>query len=502
MAHFRPLAGVIIAAAVTAAGCAPAAPGGGSSEGTVTMSVITPIDSLDPTVAYQTGGFSVMANVFQTLLTLDAAGNVEPGLATEYDLDPVGQTIKFQLDPEATFSNGEPVTSEDVKFSVDYWKRGATYGAYYTSIDNVQTPDPHTAVFELSSTGVGLLGLLAVGTSSILPADFTGLSAEEFFRKPVGSGPYEITSAQLSEEIDLAANTHYKGSTAPQFTRALFKVIPDANQRLVQFQSGQLDIVGEISPNESRQFPAESLQVGPSFLQNIVLANVRNESVSDPRLRQAISLAIDREALVASVYQDLAVPGTTVEPQTVNNVAACDSCDWSRRDVEAARRLAADAGYTGAPISVLSGGGSTDLAAQALVPMLAEAGINITVEKVEAAVQSDRMIKGEYELLLISNTALAPTPLDPLGFLASSDNYYTGDDTAAATEAVAMLNRAVGDAELQAASRRYEEWAYTSASIIPLVSVKQVYAVQSGIAGFEPPVGLAFSVAPLSRQSQ
>ena len=501
MRRMRVLLGAMLLAVMALSGCSPAAPGGGDgAEDSITLSINVPIDSLDPTVAYQTGGFSVMASIFQTLLTLDPTGNVKPGLATEYKLDPVGRTIEFTLNPDAAFSNGQPVTSRDVKFSVDYWKQGATYGTYYSTIDSVETPDDRTAVFKLSSTGVGLLGLLAVGTSSILPADFAGTSADEFFRKPIGSGPYQISTARLSEEIDLAVNSSY-GGTAPSFQRVVFKVIPDANQRLVQFQSGRLDIVGEISPSESLQFPAESLKVGPSFFQDILITNVRSDAVSDPKLRQAISLAIDRKALVASVYRDLAVPGTTVEPQTVNNVAACDGCDWPRRDVDAARRLAAEAGYTGQPISVLSGGGSTDLAAQALVPMLAEAGINVTVEKVAAAVQSDRMTKGEFELLLLSNTALAPTPLDPLGFLASSQNYYSGDDTAAATTAVEMLNSATTDAGLQDASRYYEKWAFGTASIIPLVSIKQVYAVQTDIIGFEPPVGLAFSVAPLSRQA-
>jgi peptide/nickel transport system substrate-binding protein len=488
---------VLLALALLIVGCAPASQRGDAD--TLTLSITVPVDSLDPTVAYQTGSFSVMANVFQTLLTLDPKGAIKPGLATDYTLDPVGHTLRFQLDPQANFSNGNPVTSADVKFSVDYWKKGTVYNTYYSSIRDVATPDPHTVVFNMDSTGVALLGVLAIGTASIIPNNFADLPPQDFFRKPIGSGPYAIESAQFSQELSLSVNPHYRDASKLSFKKVRFKVIPDPNQRLVQFQSGTIDIVGEISPAESLQYPQESLKTAPSYFQDMLIANVRNNAVASPQLRKAISLAIDRKALVDSVFKGLAEVGISVQSPTVKNVAECLTCDWGRHDVDEAKRLAAQSGYTGQPISVMSGGGSSDLAAQALVPMLAEAGIVLRVEKLEGAIMTDRLFKGEYELALQENTWLAPTPLDPIGYLASSQNYYSGDDTTAAEEAVDMLYHAETDADLRAASRHYEESAFSRASIIPLVDIEQVFAVQPSIAGFEPPVGLAFSVASLSR---
>ncbi|MDZ7886010.1 MAG: ABC transporter substrate-binding protein [Mycobacterium sp.] len=448
--HLRGAVAVGLAAALALTGCSPGSVQSGGASDTLTMSLAAPVDTMDPTVAYQTGSFAVLANIFQTLVTLDPKGGIVPGLATEYDIDPQQRTIEFTLDPEAKFSNGTPVTAADVAFSVDLWKESASYGSWYSSIASVSMPDPHTAVLHLTSTGVAVLRVLAIGTASVIPQDFAGMSREEFFAKPIGSGPYAVESARLSEAIVVTANPDYSGRDNVFFKTVEFNVVPDANQRQVQFRSKQLDIVSEISPIDAAQYPPETLKRSPSFWQDLLIANARDDVLSSVELRRAISMAIDREALVATVYKGEADSATTVAPQVVPGVTACQTCDWGRYDVEEAKRLVSQSGYTGQPITILTGGGSTDLAGQALVPMLQAAGITATVEKIEGATQTDRLTKGEYELALIENTALAPTPLDPVGFLADTENYYAGDDSPAARTAVQMLDSAQNEAELQA----------------------------------------------------
>lgn len=497
--RLRGAVAVSLATALALTGCSPSSVQSGAASDTLTMSLAAPVDTLDPTVAYQTGSFAVLANIFQTLVTLDPKGGIVPGLATTYDIDPNGHTIEFALDPEAKFSDGKPVTAADVAFSVDLWKESGSYGSWYASIDSVTTPDPHTVILHLTSTGVALLGVLAIGTASIVPENFAGMSRDEFFRKPIGSGPYAVESARLSEEIVVTANPNYSDHSNIFFKTVEFNVIPDANQRQIQFQSKQLDIVSEISPTDAAQYPPETLKRSPSFWQDLLIANARNDVLSSPDLRRAISMAIDREALVTTVYRGEAESATTVAPQIVPGVTACPTCNWGGHDVEEAKRLVRQSGYTGQPITILTGGGSTDLAGQALIPMLQSAGITATVEKIEGATQTDRLTKGEYELALIENTALAPTPLDPIGFLADTENYYAGDDSAAARTAVQMLDAAQNEAELEAASQFYETWAYESASVIPLVSKNQTFAIQPDIEGFEPAVSTGFSVASLTR---
>lgn len=269
---------------------------------------------------------------------------------------------------------------------------------------------------------------------------------------------------------------------------------------MLQFQSGTIDIVNEISPTDAQQFPKDALRTSPSFWQDILIVNVRDDILASRDLRRAISLAIDRKALVDTVYRGQAEVATTVEPQVVANVTPCAGCDWARRDVSASMQLRAKANYAGRPITIVTGGGSTDLAAQALVPMLSEAGINTRVEKYDSATQYDRLEKGEYELAVLENTALAPTPLDPVGFLADTQNFYAGDDATTAKAAVDMLDQALNEQAVKEASRFYEEWAYSSASVIPLVSKKQIFAVQTDIVGFEAPVSTGFSVASLQRK--
>jgi peptide/nickel transport system substrate-binding protein len=492
---------VALCLALAVTGCGAASLSGGGRADTLTISLAMPVDSLDPAVAFQTGSFGVLANIFQTLVTLDPSGKVVPSLATSYKVDAQQRTIEFNLDPEAHFSNGDPVTSSDVAFSARLWKDSKVWGSWYASIEDVSTPDPHTAIVHLSSSGVAVLGVFAIGSASVVPENFSGMSREDFFRKPIGSGPYAVQSAKLSEQIDTSANPHFTEGKAPHFKNVVFKVVPDPSQRLVQFQSGVVDIVTEVSPTDAQQYPKDVLKTSPSFWQDILIVNVQNDRFASPDFRRALSLAIDRQALVDTVYRGEATVATAVEPQVVANVTPCSTCDWGRRDLSEARHLLAQSKYAGQPITITTGGGSTDLAAQALIPMLAEAGINARVEKLDTAAQLDSMTKGEFEVALLENTALAPTPLDPLGFLADSQNFYAGDDVSVAQKAVEMLGQAQDEADMKAASSFYEEWAYSSASVIPLVSKNQIFAVQTGIVGFEAPVSTGFSAAPLQRSA-
>jgi peptide/nickel transport system substrate-binding protein len=503
--------GAGLALALAAAGCGgggggstpAAAPAGGAAgqDGTLTVGLNVGADTLDPQTAISVPSYQVAANLFETLLTIAPDGAIKPSLATSYRYEPARKRIEFTLDPRATFSDGRSVTAADVAFSVGVWQKGEIYGSYYTSIKGVRTPDAHHVTLLLKSPNAGLLGVLAIGPASIYPKDYNGMSEKQFFRKPIGSGPFAVTSADLKREIDLTRNTHFRVPGQPHYDKVVMKVVPDFGQQLVQFQSGGLDIVNGIGADTSAQYPKDGLKSALDFSQEILITNVKDKAVSSPLLRRAVSKALDRAALIKGPLNGQAVLPTAVEPQAVPGVQPCSWCDWSTRDVAGAKALAAKAGYHGEPITLLvsAAGGPESLVAQAMQPMLAEAGITIKIATVDYTTLEDRMVKGDFQILLLNNTALGATPLDPLGFLATTANYYSGDDVTAAKKAVELINASRSEADLRTASAGYEKWAYSSASLIPVVALKGIYAVQRTIAGFQPPLSPGYSLAAVGK---
>ena len=491
-------------AASSPAGGAETTGGGASgarSGGTLTIGLAEPIDTLDPLTSISLPTFQVIPSVFDTLLTVAPDGSIKPSLATKFDYEPEQRRIRFELDPKAKFSNGKPVTASDVAFSVNKWRKGTTYGSYYKSIAGVDVEDERTVTLRLKSPNAGLLGVLAINTASVFPKDFAGKTEKEFFRKPIGSGPFAISSVDPGREISLTRNTNYRTEGQPLADKVVFKVITDVNQQILQFKSGKLDIVNSIGGSDAPQFPAEALKSGPSFSQDIVLSNVKAPALKSAALRQAISKALDRKKLIEGGFNGKAVLPTAVEPQAIPGVQPCSACDWASMDVAGAKKLVGEAGYDGKPIELLvsSSGGSEKLVAQAMQPMLAAAGIQIKITTVDSATLENRLTKMDYELILLNNSALGATPLDPLGFLATTENYFTGSDVKVIKEALADVEAAKSTEELQAASEKYETWAFSDAAIIPVVSLEGTYAVAKDVVGFQPPLSPGYSLAAVGR---
>lgn len=495
---------------VATIGAAMAGCGGGSSSttsstasrdgGTLTIALDAAVDSLNPQTAITLPASDVFPNVFESLLSVTPDGSVEPALATSYRYEPKRRRISFALDPKARFSNGEPVTSADVAFSVKVWQKGEIYGGYYQSIKGVRTPDPSHVVFELNAPNAGLVGVLATSNASVYPKDYAGVPEQEYWRAPIGSGPYKVASAKLNRQIDLVRNPHFRVDGAPHFDKVEIRVIPDANQRLLQFQAGKLDIVNHVAGDVAPQYPAGSIKETLSTGVDVLIANTRDPATSSAQLRQAISKALDRQALVDGAFGGSAEVATTVEPQVIPGVKACESCAYGERDVAAARALAQQAGYDGRPLELLvpAAGGLEALAAQAMPPMLAEAGIEVKVTPVETTMMLDRLQKGDYQLVLTNYNSLGPSPLDPLGFLASTAMLFTSADVASAKQAIAGIEASSDLAGMERATAAFEQTAYDTAAVIPVAALKGLWAVSDRVQGFAPPAFHIYNAGGLS----
>lgn len=489
-----PLAALLtLTAACTGSGGASAGPSGAAGGppvrgGSATVGISDAIDSWNPQLAELTVSYEVFPQVYGTLLRPGSVGKkLQPGLASSYTYDGAAKKITFRLDPRAKFSNGNAVTSADVKFSFGIWRAGEIYGSYYKSVRSVSTPNPHTAVFHLSEADATLPEVLATTGAAIVPNHYAGESAKAYWKQPISAGPFKIASQVQGQSINLVRNPYYYRPGLPRLDKLNFHVVTDDNQNLLQFQSGALDIVNNLNTAVAGQYSKDRIVASPSSGVSVLISQTKLAPTDNADFRKGLSLAIDYKSLLAGGYSGEGVKATSVLPQVVPGVQPCDGCHWSTTDVARAKQLVAASGYHGQKLEILVATGSPEqLAAQAMVPMLAKAGITAGVTAVPLSSQIDRLGKGNFQLGMLSASALAATPLDPLGLFAGTDFLFSKVSVAPANTAIKAIHGASNEAEVAAAVKTFERFAYDSAAVIPLVVPNADYAVSSKVQGFKP----------------
>ncbi|MGW6927357.1 ABC transporter substrate-binding protein [Streptomyces sp. NPDC054950] len=455
--------------------------------GSLAMSLGSAIDTWNPQKALATQSFRVFPQVYASLLRSTPDGKkVLPALASSYKTDPAAKTLTFTLNPAAKFSDGKPVTSADVKFSEGLWSKGELYGSYFSSIKSVETPNPKTVVFHLSQADETLPAVLSTANAAVFPDNYGGKSEAAYWKKPVGAGPFMINKEAVGQSISLARNPHYYRSGLPYLDGVDYKVVADGGQQLLQLQSGALDVVNGVELEAAAQYPKDSIVGAPSSGVSVLTTNTKSGPLSDVRLRKAIALAVDYKKLVAGGYVGEASVATSLLPQQVPGVTKCPTCTWSTTDLAEAKKLVGQSDYKGQNLELIvsSDSGPGKLAAQALVPMLAEAGVKVSVNPQPTSSLIDKLSKSDFQLGVITYSALAPTPIDPLGFLAATGNVFSQSDPEPDNKALAAVHAASTPAEVKTAVQGFEAAANASYAVIPLAVPNALDAVADRVQGF------------------
>ena len=272
-----------------------------------------------------------------------------PSLAESWSVSKDGLTYEFTLRQGVTFHNGDPVTSEDVKFSFDRY-RGSAKASLKDRVAAVETPDPLHVRFKLKAPWPDFLTFYtgASGAGWIVPKKYLEKVGDEGFKKaPIGAGPYKFVSFTPGVELVLEAYDHY-WRKAPSVKRLVFKVIPDEATRLAALKRGEVDIVysvrGELA-EELKRTPG--LVLKPTVIQApfwLYFPDQWNTKSPwhDQRVRLAASLAIDRPTINQAL--------TLGYSQLTNSIIPANF-EYYRQppapvfDPKGAKKLLADAGY-------------------------------------------------------------------------------------------------------------------------------------------------------------
>jgi peptide/nickel transport system substrate-binding protein len=351
----------------------------------------------DPHMSTSANDIRISFNLFDNLVSRHPDQKLYPGLATEWKLE--GQTAwRFKLRPGVKFHNGDPLTSADVKFSIErtYDPNVKTRVAtVFTTIERIEAPDAMTVVIHTKKPDPNLAARLAFYGGQIVPKKYVEtVGAETFNQKPVGSGPVRFGSWTKDDKAVLEANPDYWGGK-PEFDRMIFRAIPETAPRIASLLKGEVDIITQLPPDHGERVAGNpsTRVVGALYAGLYVLAvNSKVKPLDNPLVKQALALGVDRDAIVKELWRGRGIVPNSMIAKGDNHFDA--SLPALKYDPKEARERLKKAGYKNEEVIIETTVGymaNDKPMAEAVVGMWRDIGVNAKVEVLEYSVRAQKM---------------------------------------------------------------------------------------------------------------
>jgi peptide/nickel transport system substrate-binding protein len=285
------------------------------SSDSVTVLIENSPTNLDPRIGTDAQSEHIDPLIFDPLVRRNEHFGLDPWLALKWETpDPL--TVIFHLRTDVKFQNGEPLTSRDVKWTLDSILNGGVVtikSGSYRNVQSVDAPDASTLVIHMKKADPALLWNLCDGAFGVVPYG----SGRDFWRHPVGSGPFRFVSQEVDKDVVLERAASYWGAM-PHIERIRFAVVPDATTRALELEKGSADVaVNGLSQDMTCALQRKSnlvVEDGPGTVLNYIVFNVRDPLLKDARVRRAISLAINRQLIIQSLLRGYAREAYSILP--------------------------------------------------------------------------------------------------------------------------------------------------------------------------------------------
>lgn len=338
-------------------------------------------DSLDPHIAVAAGTKEILFNIFEGLVKPDTEGNLVPAVASDVDISSDGKVYTFTLRENVKFHNGQPVTAEDVKYSIDRCadsSDGEPLISAYSIIDSVNIVDENMVEIVLKEENTEFLAYM---TTAILPKDYTGQDLS-----PVGTGPFSYVSRSPQENIILERFEDYWGEPA-YLDEVEFKIIADADTIVMNLKSGAIDMFSRLTSSQAAE--AEeicNIYEGTMNLVQALYLNNEREPFNKKEVRQALCYGVNRQDILDLAFDGQGtIIGSSMFP-AFGKYYVEELSQVYTPDPERARQLLADAGYPNGfamTITVPSNYQPHMDTAEVIAEQLKEIGIAVTIQPIE-----------------------------------------------------------------------------------------------------------------------
>lgn len=455
----------------------------GQPGGTLTFARNQDVQTLNPMLAFENGSIWVIPQLFEGLVDVRYGQKTpQPAIAESWTTSDDGIEWTFKLRSGPTFSDGTPVTAEDVIFSISRFadeKVNANYYGEGRNIASVEAVDDATVLIKLKQTDGSILDNLAMFVPMIVPKKLVEqLGDEAFGQKPVGSGPFMLESWDAGVQLTLVKNPHYWRENRPYLDKLVVAYVPDDNTRGLQLESGDSQVAAAIPHSQVdrlKDTDGIDVLVEPYYAWNTLLLRNTLAPLDDKNVRQALAHATPRETILEKVlfgYADLAT--SQIGPNLYNSP---DVAPYPY-DVDKAKELMA---ASKAPqgfelkLDIASGNSISSQIAQVLQQEWAELGVKLTIQEFDFGTAIDNWYTGKSQALLTPPEMLSSDTLsnDELSFIlyvpeACCDSFFTGYDNPQAATILNEANGSLDDATRQAKFYELQALTMDDMATIPL----------------------------------
>ncbi|WP_165547080.1 ABC transporter substrate-binding protein [Kribbella sindirgiensis] len=321
---WRAAVGLALAAALALTGCSTTSGGGGGSgKSEITVAGTYPIQNLDPASpsgGSNTGTQLVAQELFSRLVRVRPDGTVEGDLATEWKANATASEYTFTLRKDVKFSDGSPLTADDVVAS---FKRlldlKSTNAANFTDY-TMTAPSPDQVVLKATKPDAAILRKLSI--FYVIPAKVTG-EDPDFFKSPVGSGPFKLEKFDPSGSVALVPNANYYAGV-PKLDRVTFRTMPELAARMTALRTGEADLIWGIPDDQLSQVKSDSNLTVETVQSTAVFTmwfNSSEPALRDAKVRRALWQAVDFPTIIKQLYPETgSLADSPVSPVTLGYV--------------------------------------------------------------------------------------------------------------------------------------------------------------------------------------
>ncbi len=477
--------------------------------GTLTIAQVQDPNNWDPIATFLLSWGAVGSSIFDGLVMRDEQLNLKPGLATSWEVLDQGMRLRFKLREGVTFHNGEPFNAEAVKFTMErlLGPEGAKgpQQSNYTSIGAVEIIDPYSVDIVLKRPDPVMITKLAgYGAMMVPPKYVTEKGSQGFAAAPVGTGPFKVASYENKVALTLEPSGHHWDGT-PKLDKVVFKFIVEPATQVAELQAGRVDVasqvpIGMIGAITSTAHLQLLSTTGPTV--QVARFNTANGPTKDERVRKAIVLAVDREAIVKQILQGHAKPVTSF--QSTLSFGFDPAQKPVPFDPAAAKKLIAEAKLPpGATVSLDFPSNNTTFreVAQAVAGYLSAVGLKAQVRPFEMNLFTNDIIpNGKTGEMFAMGWGGWTFDYDNTAYLM----YHSGErwnpyDKDPALDTMLEAQRSIADrGERQKALQKIANFVAEHALELPLYNLDTYYGVNKRVKGLVVPPDNRFRLAGVS----
>jgi peptide/nickel transport system substrate-binding protein len=427
---------------------------GGDSDGILRWGSSTKPASLDPRKS-ATFDPIFLLEVYDPLIRRDAQGELQPSLATEWNLAEDARTLELTLREGVKFQDGADFNAEAVKANIDAGRApGSNLTASLSVVESVDVVDATHVTLNLNTPSSHILNVLAGEAGMMISPD--ALNNEDLATKPVGAGPFTVTTYNQSTLVYEKFDDYWDADNI-KLQRIEMTFLLDEETRLRALTSGQVD-AAPIRSNQKEQASAANLEFTEgeaAFLYGLMLNTSRSE-LGNPLVRRALIHAVDREAINQAFFDGDCAP--VVQPFPSSHWAHVDGLEESaegRYDPALAKQLLAQAGLpNGFELNMFMGTAPTfQSVAQAIQAQLGQVGIKVNLTAMENTALATARRKGEFESSFASIQSGRPDPSQfAVDFYTPNGVFNPGKATIEGVDAPLQRVRETADADERAAA--------------------------------------------------